>query len=348
GTSSDAGAAVSGVSAVEVRFKRLSDGLWWDFGSQAWSATAVSTIPAGTNPWSLTPTERLRAELGHQTSYFIGVRAQDNAAPANAGDFYARGSTFTFSDTAPPDAVADLSALTGASPGQIQLSWSAPGDDGSSGMTLLGGYRIHYTTISGVAFDTVSAQVAFSTAQVRPGDSQGRLLSGLIAGGTYFIRVFMADDAGNWSALSNGATAMAAPQPLSRISGHVVKVSSEGITAVLLECYDEGNALRGTAFTLADGSGTYVVDGLPSGSYKVQASWTAGDITSSVWLDGIPVGSYDVDFVLQINYTLSTLTGTLQSLAVSSARTDISRVSASGLSAAETARAEDGLRAAAA
>ncbi len=339
GTSSDAGSAVSGVSAVEVRLKRLSDGLWWNFASESWSLSAVSTIPAGTNPWSLAPTERLQAELAHQASYFIGVRAQDNAAPANAGDFFAKGSTFTFSDTAPPAAVANLSALTGASPGQIQLSWSAPGDDGSSGMTLLGEYRIHYTTISGVAFDTVSAQVAFSTAQVRPGEAQGRLLSGLIAGGTYFIRTFMADDAGNWSALSNGATAMAAPQPLSRISGHVMKVSSEGITAVLLECYDESNALRGTAFTLADGSGTYVVDGLPSGSYKVQASWTAGDITSSVWLDGIPVGSYDIDFVLQINYTLSTLTGTLQSLSVAGARGAVGSDKGHGVRAAASGAA---------
>ncbi|MEK7743435.1 MAG: hypothetical protein AAB578_03530, partial [Elusimicrobiota bacterium] len=353
GTSSDAGAAVSGVSAVEVRLKRLSDGLWWDFGSQApeaWSSMAVSTIPAGTGAWSLSASEALQANLAHQASYFIAVRAVDNAVPANAGDFFAKGSTFTFSDTAAPSAITNLSALTGSSPGQIRLSWSAPGDDGATGMILRGEYRIVYSTQAGAVLSTSTPQVTISTDLVRPGAGQERLLTGLIAGGTYYLGVFLADarDAGNWSALSNGATAMAAPQPLSRISGHVVKVSSEGITAVLLECYDESNALRGTAFTLADGSGTYVVDGLPSGNYKVQASWTAGDITSSVWLDGIPVGSYDIDFVLQINYTLSTLTGTLQSLAVSSARAGMSRASAAGLSAAETARAEDGRRAAAA
>ena len=61
-------------------------------------------------------TERLQAELSHQTSYFAAVRAQDNAAPANSGDFFAKGSTFTFSDTTPPAALTNLSALSGTSP----------------------------------------------------------------------------------------------------------------------------------------------------------------------------------------------------------------------------------------
>ena len=98
-----------------------------------------------------------------------------------------------------------------------------------------------------------------------------------------------------------------------------MKASSEGVTAVLLEAYDASDIRVSSAFSLADGSGTFSLDSIPNGVFRVQATWTAGEVTSSVWLDNIAVGSYGVDFMLEINYTLSTLTGTLASLSAQSA-----------------------------
>ena len=140
----------------------------------------------------------------------------------------------------------------------------------------------------------------------------------LTAGTTYYFKLWTQDDAGNWSSLSNGATVQAKSQPATQILGHVRKVSSEGITAVLVEAYDGNDALVSSAFTVSDGSGTYTLNNLSNGVYRLQATWTSDGISSSVWLDGIPVGSTDIDFTLEINYTLATIQGSLQSLSVES------------------------------
>lgn len=318
GTASDPSPTNSGLSAVEVRLRRLSDGLWWNFVNENWSSTPVSVIPSGTNSWSLTPSALLMANLANGTSYFIGVRASDNAAPPNSGDFFAAGSTFTFSDTTPPNAITDLAGVPGSALGTLKLTWTASGDDGSSGIILTGQYRVGYSTDPAAAFSTAAAQVAFSTGSVQPGSAQSRTLTGLNPGATYYARLWLSDDEGNWSGVSNPSTSSAMTAPSNQIQGHVVTVSTLGITAVEVNCWDSNGALTATTFTLADGSGTYVLPGLTPGTYKVQASWTANGITSSVWQDGIAMGSGNVDFVLEINYALATLTGSLSSLTAAS------------------------------
>ncbi|MBI5597448.1 MAG: VCBS repeat-containing protein [Elusimicrobia bacterium] len=313
GTALDSGGAPSGLSLIEVRLSRVADGLFWNWTAGGWSSSPVSTTPVLGSPWTVPVPEALRSNLAHNASYFISVRAADGSTPVNTGSF-AVGSTFTWQDTTPPAALTDLTGLSGPSPGEIRLAWTAPGEDGMLGGFNLGQYRIHYSTDAAAVFSTAAAQVAFSTGGVVPGAFQGRLLSGLSAGSTYHLRVFMSDDSGNWSALSNGATALATPQPFNKITGRVMKVSSEGVTGVLLEAFDAAGARVSSAYSLADGSGTYSLDSILPGVYRVQASWTAGDVTSSVWIDNIAVGSYGVDFFLEVSYTLSSLTGSLGSV----------------------------------
>jgi len=60
------------------------------------------------------------------------------------------------------------SAVSGASPGQINLTWTSPGDDGAGGLVLLGQYDIFYSTNSAAVASTTTAQVSFSTAMVTP------------------------------------------------------------------------------------------------------------------------------------------------------------------------------------
>lgn len=318
GTALDPGGAPSGLSLIEVRLNRLSDGLYWNWTAGGWTSSPIATTPVLGSPWTVAVPEALRSNLTHNASYFISVRAVDGATPVNTGSFSV-GSTFTWTDTTPPAALTNLTGLSGPEPGEVSLAWTAPGEDGALGDFVLGQYRIHYSTDAAAAFSTAAAQVAFSTGGVVPGAYQGRLVSGLLAGSTYHLRVFMADDSGNWSALSNGATVVATPQPYNKITGQVMKVSSEGITAVLLEAYDSAGVRASSAYSLADGSGTFALDNILPGVYRVQASWTAGEVTSSVWLDNIAVGSYGLQFVLEVNYTLSSLTGTLASLSAQSA-----------------------------
>ncbi|MFH2203946.1 MAG: right-handed parallel beta-helix repeat-containing protein [Elusimicrobiota bacterium] len=332
GTAADPGGNPSGLQAVGVRVRNLADGTWWNFVTETWSGTAVTEIASGLTSWSVTPSELLKANLKDQTSYFVAVQASDNAAPPNQTEFMVGGATFTFSDTTPPAAIADLDASSGTEPGDILLTWTATGDDGAVGTILLGEYRIHYSTDAGVGFSTTNAQVVFSTAVVAPGAGQARLLvglsEGLAADTTYYLRVFLQDDAGNWSPLSNGATVQSAPSPLSQIKGHVVTASSQGITAVSIAAYDASGVLVSTALTVADGSGTYVLGGLPPANYRVEATWEANEIISSVWLDGIPVGTTLIDFVLEINYTLSTMQGSLNALSMGAASSNFAAAAA--------------------
>ncbi len=315
GTAADAGAAPSGVVTIEAQLRRLSDGLWWNWFTNAWVASPVSSVTAGGSAWSVTPSAQLQANLLSGASYYVAVRASDLALPANAGDFFAQGSTFTFNDPTPPAAITDLAAVNGALPGQISLTWTAQGAHGATGSTVFGQYAIFGSTDNlAVPSTSAASTIIFATAAVTPGAFQGYVESGLSVGVTYFIYVAMANADGNWSAFSNLASTTATPAPSNSILGHVVNASTQGITAVRIDAFDATGVLVATAFTLADGSGTYSVNGLTSGNYKVEASWTANGITSSVWIDAIPMGSVNIDFSLDINYALATLTGTLGAL----------------------------------
>jgi hypothetical protein len=309
GTAEDPGSVKSGVAFVELSLRRESDGRYWDFNAEAWTQAQASTRAQGTTSWTLAASPWLQANLADKASYYASARAVDAALPPNEGAF--SGAFFAFSDTAAPSAVLDFSAATSSSPGAVDLSWTAPGDDGGSGIVLLGEYRIHYSTDPAAGFSTASAQVAFSTSSVLPGSRQARLLGGLQGQTTYYLRVFLADDAGNWSPASNLAWAPSSAYPYGKILGHVAKASSEGITAVLVQCFDASGAVARSTFTLNDGSGTFVLEGLDPGAYKVQATWSVNGTASSVWVESVPMGAVDMDFVLNLGYSLSTLEGAI-------------------------------------
>lgn len=316
GTAADVGA---GVASTEVRLLRLSDGKWWNWVTETFGASPVSSVTAGSALWSVTPSAALQANMLSGASYYIAVRANDNTLPPNSGDFFAAGSTFTFNDPTPPAAIADLAAVNGTTPGDISLTWHAQGAHGAFGTTLSGQYAIFASTDNLATPSTAAATAIISTANVAAGAFQGYIGGNgtLTPGVTYFIWVAMSNLDGNWSAFSNQASTTACPAPSNSITGHVVNASTQGITAVRIDAYDSTGVLAATAFTLADGSGTYSVNGLVAGNYKIEASWTANGITSSAWIDGIAMGSFNIDFSLDINYALATLTGTLGALSSS-------------------------------
>ena len=313
GLASDA----SGLSGLALRLKRLSDEKWWDFYADTWTVAGSSAAVTAAAGWSYTPGELLKASLESQIGYFFTLYAADNSYPANVSQFGVYGSSFAFLDDTPPAAIADFTASSGSAPGNINLAWTAPGDDGPAGIILYGQYRVQHSTIAALVFSTADAQTAEDFTLVAAGSARFKELTSLLPGQLYYLRAWTRDDAGNWSGLSNGATVQATPYP-EVISGHVMKVSSEGITGVLVEAFDTAGALQGSVFTLDDTSGTYVLSHLPLSGYKVQATWSAEDIISSVGTDGVTLGSKDVDFTLAINYELGSIGGQLTGYNVSS------------------------------
>jgi hypothetical protein len=101
-------------------------------------------------------------------------------------------------DSTAPAAVTNLAALTGTNSGEINLTWTAPGDDGAEWAITGGRYAIQYSDTESVTWSTGSAQIVFST-DTTPGDWQSRVVGGLTEGVTYYFRIWTADEIPNWS-----------------------------------------------------------------------------------------------------------------------------------------------------
>jgi len=119
--------------------------------------------------------------------------------------------TFAIDDIA-PGAITNLSALPGTYVNEINLTWTAPGDNLYTGNITTGKYAIQRSTWSGVTWSTWSVPsdlVYITTSNVTVGSNQAYVLTGLRAGVTYYIRIWTSDEMGNWSTISNGATTYA-------------------------------------------------------------------------------------------------------------------------------------------
>ena len=128
---------------------------------------------------------------------------------------------YTPPDTTPPTAINNLSAQQGANPGEISLSWSASGDDGTSGSITGGEYRLRYSTYvitsdpnfwtSGTWTDPQNKyEITWST-DTTPYEPQFLLLKNLTEGILYYFHIWLKDDANNWSDISNEASSYPKP-----------------------------------------------------------------------------------------------------------------------------------------
>lgn len=111
-----------------------------------------------------------------------------------------------FTDFTAPAAIADLRVTTCTVLGEIDLAWTAPGNDGTVGTISNGKFRIQYSTITETQWGYQNAQVVISTT-CSPLTGQFYSITGLTIETTYFLRIWTGDDSGNYSDLSNGATA---------------------------------------------------------------------------------------------------------------------------------------------
>ncbi|TPW19891.1 MAG: hypothetical protein FD126_2233, partial [Elusimicrobia bacterium] len=167
------------------------------FPTSGTMTVTATTAPAGGTSATLFGLKDL-------TTYYLFVRAVGHSGTAST--YTALGSTVTPPDLEPPASITDLRVTSAALTGLfVDLSWSAPGDDGLMNPLDSAEYRIDYATYA-VAFATTGAEVVQATSSVTPGDRQYLRIASLNGGSTYYFRVFARDNSGNWSALSNGAT----------------------------------------------------------------------------------------------------------------------------------------------
>ncbi|MFA5859593.1 MAG: FG-GAP-like repeat-containing protein, partial [Elusimicrobiota bacterium] len=132
-------------------------------------------------------------------TYYWKVRAVDNNN--NQSEWPAYNKVYI---NIAPAAVTDLSA-TPVYERKVNLTWTAPGDDGNVN-TLSGKYRIDWDVNPNIGWNYNTFDVEITTS-VSAGTLTNISIPDFTSNTSFYFRIWSQDDNGNWSELSNGATA---------------------------------------------------------------------------------------------------------------------------------------------
>jgi|GEM_PF-2723590 len=140
-------------------------------------------------------------DLDTNTTYYFAMKTADEVPNWSAISNVIMAATAA--DTIPPAAVSDLHVVDSTA-SSVTLAWTAPGDDDTLGQASF--YDIRYSTkvITGVNF--VDARRAdFVPIPVPSGTEDSVEIAGLGSGTQYYFAMKTADEALNWSGVSNTA-----------------------------------------------------------------------------------------------------------------------------------------------
>lgn len=226
----------------------------------------------------------------------------------------------------------------------ITLRWTAPGDDGNNGCAAV--YDIRYSTSMITEADWNSAVQAVNEPSPQPaGAQESFVITNLLPSTTYYFAVKAADEADNWSAMSNVATRTTGAEqtPPSNIANLLaVNPTTGAITLTWTAPGDDGNSGQAAEYDIryatssindtnwgaatqvlnepspqaAGSPESFTVSGLQSGQIYYFAIKTADEVpnwsnlsniaSASTLVPNIPPG--DVEDLLVVNPTSSSLT----------------------------------------
>lgn len=175
------------------------------------SATQVSGEPT---PGSAGSSQSLTINgLSQGTTYYFAIKTADEVPNWSAISNALSGSTL--SDNTAPGAITNL-AIGNRAWDSVTLSWTAPGDDGSTGTAQV--YDIRYSTSPITSANWASATQVSNEPSPRPaGSSESFTVTGLIPSTSYYFAVKAADEVGNWSGVSNSPSGTTLAQPLTNL-----------------------------------------------------------------------------------------------------------------------------------
>ena len=110
-------------------------------------------------------------------------------------------------DVIPPDRIKDLGASTGQGQGEINLKWTATGDDGLTGTATSYVIRYNEVPISHLNWEN-STTIANPPQPVSSGSTQTVTARAPLSNKLYYFAIKVRDEAGNQSELSNNASAI--------------------------------------------------------------------------------------------------------------------------------------------
>jgi len=171
---------------------------WWEQAAYTYTQGWVALAPG---VWDDT---HWLAGLTPGTTYYIAIRAKDDAGNEALNNNVA--SAMPREDVTSPAAITDLVATPGAGYDRINLSWTAPGDDGWLGMATK--YIIKYATYNITAdnFDSVTG-VKERNVTVSGGNPDSETMTGLASDTLYYFAIKTEDEVPNISDISNVASA---------------------------------------------------------------------------------------------------------------------------------------------
>ncbi len=192
--------------------------------------------------------EHLLTGLEPSTFYFAAIRAADEADNWSPMSNIASATTGSPPDEMPPAAVSDL-AVESPTLGSLTLTWTAPGDDGDLGTAYEYDIR-HSTSPMDAASFPAAVRIDAAPLPAPAGTRQNMTVTGLQPGTTYYLGLRTADEAGNWSLLSNiatGSTTVAedTTPPAAVLDLHAGSPTTGSLTLTWTSPGDDGN--QGTA-----------------------------------------------------------------------------------------------------
>ena len=144
--------------------------------------------------------------LFSSTTYWFALKTADEVLNWSGVSNSPTGTTLFSSDTTPPADVTDL-AVGGETATTIDLSWTAPGDDGATGTATA--YDVRYSTAGAITSDAEFNAATQATGEPPPslsGSAEAMTVTGLTEGTPYWFALKTADEVPNWSAVSNSPT----------------------------------------------------------------------------------------------------------------------------------------------
>lgn len=238
------------------------DGTNWDTATEA-TGELPPQAPGITETFDITG-------LTPDTQYYFALKTVDEQG--NWSVNVSNSPTATPTDVNPPEDIDDL-VVSNPTATSVDLSWTAPGDDGSTGTAT--SYDIRYAEApiaNDTDWDNATPFGSPPTPQPAGTPESVPIDTGLTQGHHYYFRIKTVDDVPLWSGMSNEVDQLLPCPACPAVSG--IRPPAAAVGAVV--------SIDGTVFEAAQGTGTVKF----GGTAAAVLSWTDTTIVAEV-----PAGS---------------------------------------------------------
>jgi len=237
------GAAALVMSSPETTARDANhDGVYETNGNGAWINVEARNLLQATADDLGTP--------GKDNQYGYGLVDADEAALPSVPS----------PDITAPAAVTNLATCSPTST-SVTLTWTAPGDDGSTGTATTYDIRYSNASIDTDAKFNAATPVAGEPTPKVAGSAQSFVVNGLSPNTTYYFALKTADEVPNWSTLSNSPSGTTSPQNVLHVASIVMALKTTRL-----------NTAATAAVTIVNGAGSPVYGATVYGHWSVVAT----------------------------------------------------------------------------